>query len=82
MINHKRTYRIYREEGLQVCTKRRKELNRPRVPMPVPDKLNERSSLGFISDQLANGRRFRALNVVDDFTRECVVQVVDCLISG
>jgi len=34
--NHKRTYRIYREEGLQVRTKRRKKLARPRVPMALP----------------------------------------------
>jgi len=39
--NHKRTYRIYREEGLQVRTKRRKKLNRPRLPMPVPSTVNE-----------------------------------------
>ena len=36
VINRKRTYRIYREEGLQVRTKRRKKITRPRVPMPVP----------------------------------------------
>ena len=59
--NHKRTYRIYREEGLQVRTKRRKKLNRPRMSMPVPNTMNERWSLDFVSDQLANGRRFRVL---------------------
>jgi putative transposase len=80
--NHKRTYRVYREEGLQVRTQRRKKLNRPRVPMPAPNKANERWSLDFVSDQLANGRRFRVLNVVDDFTCECVLQIVDFSISG
>jgi len=40
--NHKRTFRIYREEGLQVCTKHRKKLTRPRVPMAVPIRVNER----------------------------------------
>ena len=80
--NHKRTYRIYREEGLQVRTKRRKKLNRPRVPMAVPVRVNERWSMDFVSDQQANGRRFRVLNVVDDFSRECVLQVVDFSISG
>jgi putative transposase len=80
--NHKRTYRIYREEGLQVRTKRRKKLARPRVPMAVPVKVNERWSMEFVSDQQANGRRFRVLNVVDDFSRECVLQVVDFSISG
>lgn len=82
VVNHKRTYRIYREEGLQVRTKRRKKITRPRVPMLVPDGVNQRWSVDFVSDQLANGRRFRVLNVVDDFTRECVFQVVDFSISG
>jgi transposase InsO family protein len=58
------------------------KLNRPRVPMLVPDQVNERWSMDFVSDQLANGRRFRVLNVVDDFSRECVLQVVDFSISG
>lgn len=82
VINPKRTYRLYREEGLQVRTKRRKKLQRPRTPMAVPTRANERWSLDFVSDQLANGRRFRVLNVVDDFSRVCVLQVVDLSISG
>jgi len=80
--NRKRTYRLYREEGLQVRTKKRKKLRRPRVPMLVPGRINERWSMDFVSDQLANGRRFRVLNIVDDFSRECVGQVVDVSISG
>ncbi len=79
---HKRTYRIYGKERLQVRTQRRKKLMRPRVPMAVPIRVNERWSMDFISDQQANGRRFRVLNVVDDFSRECVLQVVDFSISG
>ena len=82
VVNRKRTYRLYREEGLQVRTKRRKKLIRPRIPMTVPERANERWSMDFVSDQLANGRRLRVLNVVDDFTRECVLQVVDFSISG
>ena len=80
--NPKRTYRIYREEGLQVRTKQRKKLTRPRIPMEVPDAVNQRWSMGFVSDQLASGRRFRVLNIVDDFSRESVAQVVDFSISG
>ena len=82
VINRKRTYRIYTEEGLQVRTKKRKKLVRPRVPMSVPTRANERWSLDFVSDQLATGRRFRVLNIVDDYTRECVGQLVDVSISG
>jgi putative transposase len=82
VINFKRTYRIYREEQLQVRRKRRKRLNIPRIPMLVPSAANERWSVDFVSDQLATGRRLRVFNVVDDFTRECVLQIVDFSISG
>ena len=82
VINRKRTYRLYVELGLQVRTQRRKKLTRPRVPMPVPSRPNERWSVDFMSDQLANGRRFRILNLVDDYSRQCVGQIVDTSISG
>lgn len=82
VINRKRTYRIYTEEGLQVRTKRRKKLHRPRQCLDVPARINERWSMDFVSDQLANGRRFRVLNVVDDFSREMVGQLALVSISG
>ena len=83
VINEKRTYRIYREEHLQVRRKRRKRLTRQqRVPMPMVTRVNQRWSMDFVSDQLATGRRFRIFNLVDDFTRECVGQIVDFSISG
>lgn len=75
--NRKRTYRIYTEEKLQVRTKKRKKLVRPRIPMVVPTRCNERWSIDFVSDQLSNGRRFRVLNVVDEFSRECVGQLIE-----
>lgn len=80
--NRKRTYRLYTELGMQVRTKKRKKLMRPRIPMSLPTRHNERWSLDFVSDQLANGRRFRVLNIVDDYSRVCVGQVVDLSISG
>ena len=82
VMNHKRTYRIYREEVLQVRTRRRRKLTRPRVPMLVPDKANQRWSMDLVSDQLTNGRCYRVLNIVDDYSRECVRQIVDTSISG
>ena len=82
VINRKRTYRIYTEEKLQVRTRRRKKLQRPRQPLEVPRAVNERWSMDFVADQLANGRRFRVLNVVDDFSREMVGQLVAVSISG
>ena len=63
-------------------TKRRKKLNRPRLSLPVPDAVNQRWSMDFVSDQLASGRRFRVLNIVDDFSRELVGQIVDTSITG
>jgi putative transposase len=80
--NSKRTYRIYAQLGLQVRTKRCKKLVRPRVPMLVPQEVNQRWSVDFKSDQVADGRRFRILNVIDDYSRECVGQIVDTSISG
>lgn len=82
VINRKRTYRLYSELGMQVRTKRRKKLVRPRIPMIVPTQANERWSLDFVHDQLADGRRIRILNVVDDYSRTCVGQIVDTSISG
>lgn len=82
VVNRKRTYRLYVELGLQVRTQRRKKLTRPRVPMPIPSRPNERWSVDFMSDQLASGRRFRILNLVDDYSRQCVGQIVDTSVSG
>jgi len=82
VVNKKRTYRIYTEEGLQVRTKKRKKLQRPRLPMEAPLGINQRWSMDFVSDQLTNGRRFRVLNVVDDYSREMVGQLVSVSISG
>jgi putative transposase len=80
--NRKRTYRLYTALGMQVRTKRRKKLIRPRLPMMIPTRPNERWSLDFVSDQLGNGRRIRVLNIVDDYSRVCVGQLVDFSISG
>lgn len=80
--NRKRTYRVYTEEGLQVRTKKRKKLTRPRMPTYMPTSPNKRWSMDFVSDQLSNGRRFRVLNVVDDYNRELLGQLVAVSISG
>ncbi len=82
VVNKKRTYRLYIAENLQVRTKRRKKLQRQRQPMLLPSAANQRWSMDFVSDQLSDGRRFRVLNVVDDYTRECVGQFIDTSISG
>ena len=66
-----RIYRLYREEGLSVRKRRsRKRAVGTRAPIPIEAKANARWSLDFVHDQLASGRRFRVLNIVDDGTRE------------
>jgi putative transposase len=71
VINHKRVLRLYREEGLAVARRRRqKRVALPRVPLPKPARRTERWSMDFVSDALADGRAFRCLTIVDDFTRE------------
>ena len=82
-INRKKTQRLYREEGLTVRRRRgRRRAVGTRAPAPVLALPNQRWSLDFVHDQLAIGRRFRVLNIVDDVTRECLRAVVDTSISG
>jgi hypothetical protein len=81
--NLKRVYRLYCEEGLMV--KRRKGRKRAlgtRLPLPKPDSLNQIWSLDFVSDQLADGRRFRILGVMDQCSRECLTLVADTSLPG
>jgi putative transposase len=75
--NHKRIRRLYRLEGLAVRRQRRKRVARPRVALPTPTRPNERWSMDFMRDTLANGRGFRLFTLVDDCTRECPVIDVD-----
>lgn len=82
-MNHKRLYRLYREERLMVRRRGgRKRALGSRTPMELPHAINQRWSLDFVSDTLANGRRFRILCIVDDYSRECLTTVVDTSLSG
>lgn len=82
-LNQKKLRRLYREEKLQVRRRGgRKRALGSRQPMVLPDKANERWSLDFLSDAFTDGRRFRILAVVDDFTRECLGLVADTSLSG
>jgi putative transposase len=83
IMNHKKLYRLYREEGLAVRRRRaRKRATGTRAPLTLPQAPDQRWSLDFVSDCLAAARRFRILVVVDDFTRECLAAVADTSISG
>jgi putative transposase len=82
-MNHKKLRRLYREERLQVRRRSgRKRALGTRVPIAIPQGANQRWSLDFLSDALADGRRFRILAIVDDFTRECLALVADTSLSG
>jgi len=83
VVNHKRTERIYREEGLSLrLKKRKKHASGARVKLPIPARPNERWSMDFVQDALSDGRKFRSLTIVDDFSRECPTIEVDTSIGG
>jgi putative transposase len=83
VMNHKKLRRLYREERLQVRRRAgRKRAVGTRAPMTIPQGLNQRWSLDFLSDALADGRRFRILAIIDDFTRECLALVADTSLPG
>jgi len=83
LLNHKKLFRLYREERLTVRRRGgRKRALGTRAPMALPQGPNQRWSLDFVSDVLVDGRRFRVLVIVDDFTRECLALIVDTSISG
>jgi len=83
VVNHKRVYRLYREEGLSLRRRKRKRLTSegrgPGEPALGPDQV---WSLDFMSDALAPGRRLKLLTVVDTYTRESLAIEVDTSISG
>lgn len=83
VVNHKRLFRLYREEKLAVRRRGgRKRAIGTRAPMLVPLRPNERWSLDFVSDQFSAGRRFRILAIVDDCTRENLALLADTSLSG
>jgi len=82
-MNHKRFRRLYREEKLQVRRRSiRKRAIGVRAPLDLPSGPNERWSLDFVSDCFTDGRRFRILAVVDDFTRESLALIPDTSLPG
>ena len=82
-MNRKKTQRLYGEEGLAVRRRRsRRRIAVARTPIPRPEGPNSRWSTDFVHDQLANGRRFRVLNIIDDVTKECLAAIPDTSLSG
>ena len=83
LVNHKRTERLYREEGLSL--RRRKRPRRAagvRVIVPQAQRPNQRWSMDFVHDRLESGRRMRLLTIVDDYSRECPTIEVDTSLPG
>jgi len=82
-VNHKRVLRLYREEGLAVRKRRRRQgVAVEREPLEMPSAPNEVWSMDFVFDALADGRRLKVLTIVDDFTKESVDLAVDRSIPG
>jgi putative transposase len=82
-VNHKRIWRLYVEENLQVrLKKRKKHQSSMRIAQMPATRPNERWSMDFVSDCLADGRKFRALTIVDQFTRECPLIAADTSLTG
>jgi putative transposase len=81
-VNHKRVYRLYVEEKLGLRRKRGRKRSGVRQPLLEPTGANQVWSLDFMTDALSSGRRFRTLNIVDDYTREAVAIEVDTSLSG
>lgn len=83
VVNHKRTERVYREEGLSLkLKKRKKKAAGLRGHLPQAEHSNQRWSMDFVCDSTLTGRRFRALAIVDDFSRESPAIEVDSSIPG
>jgi putative transposase len=83
IMNWQKLYRLYRDEKLTVRKRggRERALG-TRAPMAIPQETNRRWSLDLVSDALNDGRRFRVLCVIDDFSRECLATVADNSLSG
>jgi putative transposase len=81
-VNHKRVYRLYVEEKLGLRRKRGRKRSGVRQPLAEPTRANQVWSVDFMTDALSSGRRFRTLNIVDDYTREAVAIEVDTSLGG
>lgn len=83
IINHKRTERIYKEEGLSLRVKRRKKTaSTLRVEVPRPEHPNHIWSMDFVKDALSSGRKLKVLPIVDEYTKKSFRIEVDTSITG
>ena len=81
--NHKRVYRLYREEGLAMRIRQRRRIRWNGVATnPAASRPNQRWSIDFVSDCVSTGQVIRMLTIVDDYTRECPAIEVDTSLGG
>lgn len=82
-VNHKRVYRLYREEGLAMRIRQRRRIRwNGTAAKPAAAKPNQRWSIDFVSDCVSSGKVIRMLTMVDDCTRECPAIEVDTSLGG
>lgn len=83
VVNHKRTWRLYREMKLSLRLKRRKKrLSHLRLVLPPTSRPNERWAMDFVFDRLENGGKLKCLTIVDLFTRQSLAIESDVSIGG
>jgi putative transposase len=81
-MNHKKFYRLYREERLSVRRKRRRKLVRERVPLTLPERPGVRWSMDFVFDRTESGQKLKIFTIVDDYTKESLWLEVGTRLSG
>lgn len=81
-VNHKRVERIYKAAGLQLSRRPKKYIKREPVPLEKATEPNQVWAMDFMSDTLENGRKFRVFNLIDTFSKECILQIIDSSLQG
>lgn len=81
-VNHKRVEAIYRKANLQLSKRPRKHTKRTSVPLEKPLLPNQCWAMDFMSDSLDNGRKFRVFNLIDIYSKESILQIVDFSLQG
>lgn len=82
LVNHKRVERLYRLEGLSLQKRKKKRPSHYRLVLPKANRPDQKWAMDFVSDSLYDGRRFRSLTIIDQFTRECLAIEVAQSITG
>lgn len=81
-VNHKRVERIFKAAGLQLSRRLKKYVKRDPVPLEKATEPNQVWAMDFMTDTLENGRKFRVFNLIDTFSKESVLQIIDSSLQG